>query len=497
MRNPNLLHRNRAFAALLLLVALSGCASQATGAQEDTGTPDSGGDTDASSTQDTDTTDTNPNDATADTADTNPSDATADTADTADTDDTSDTADTAAVEPERADRDRDGDHVDDAHDSAPDDPRLGLPNGRPEGTVRLIVAAAPEGTPYLAGSFNSWTQTPMERGPLGLFEAAITGSAVGSELSYKFTAGDWSREESGYRGPDNNRTVTVTEAPRAAAAIIRAWGGDASPADTTIGNLQTLSAFPAPELGRTATVRILLPADYEVSDRHYPVLYMQDGQNLYSNASAAFGVEWQADEASWIGQLEGAHSGLIIVGIDNAASRSCDYTPFDGAIGCETGRPLGLDYADFVASTLKPVIDSRFRTLADRRNTFIGGSSRGGLAALVTALRHQDTFSAVLGLSPTTLAAITGGDFAAFVEDHPRRAPIRFSLDYGDAEVVYDHPATELIGAMNSAVTALTAAGFDAASITTAVIAGAVHNEAAWSERFPDRLAWLLDPTAN
>jgi predicted ATPase len=63
--------------------------------------------------------------------------------------------------------------------------------------------------------------------------------------------------------------------------------------------------------------------------------------------------------------------------------------------------------------------------------------------------------------------------------------------------VVYDHNADELIGAMNSTVAALIAAGFDAASITTAIIPGAVHNEAAWAARLPGRLTWLLDPTAN
>ena len=400
----------------------------------------------------------------------------------------------AAPPEERADLDRDGDHIGDAHDLDPDDPRIGLQDEQPANTSRLIVAAAPTGTPYLAGDFNGWTQTPMTVGPLGLFEATVTPLSGSSSLQYKFTAGDWSREESAFRGPANNRRLSASS--RASAAIIRAWGSDPLPASTAIGNLRLLADFAAPELGRTATVRLLLPPGYDATDRHYPVLYMQDGQNLFDNASAAFGVEWQADEAAWVGQLEGAHSGLIIVGIDNSANRSCDYTPFAGAIGCETGTPLGEAYADFLANTLKPAIDRQFRTLADRRNTFVGGSSRGGLAALVTALRHQETFSAVMGLSATTLSAITGGDFAAYAASHPRRAPIRFSLDYGDAEVVYGNNATLLIGAMNSAVTGLTAAGFDSAAITTAIIPGAVHNEAAWAARLPGRLAWLLDPTA-
>jgi enterochelin esterase-like enzyme len=146
---------------------------------------------------------------------------------------------------------------------------------------------------------------------------------------------------------------------------------------------------------------------------------------------------------------------------------------------------------------VKPYIDATYRTLSDRQNSFVGGSSRGGLAALVTALRHQEIFSAVMGLSATTLASITGADFAAYAASHPRIAPLRFSLDYGDAELVYGHNATELIGAMNSTVAALIAAGFDADAISTAIIPGAVHNEAAWSARLPGRLAWLLDPTAN
>ena len=467
-----------------LLILLAACGAS----RSDVGAADAADTTDTTDTADT-SADTSPDTAAETSADTSP-----DTADTADTADAEDAEDTTAIV-ERADRDRDGDHVDDAHDLDPDDPSIGLRDDQPANTTRIIVAAAPPGTPHLAGDFNSWTQTPLTIGPLGLFEAAITPLSGSASLQYKFTAGDWSREESGFRGPTRNRSIPAST--RAAAAIIRAWGSEAAPASTAIGDLQTLPALPAPELGRSATVRILLPPGYATVDRHYPVLYMQDGQNLFDSATAAFGTEWQADEAAWVGQLEGAHSGLIIVGIDNAASRSCDYTPFTGAVGCETGTPRGEDYADFVANTLKPVIDSRFRTLSDRRNTFIGGSSRGGLAALVTALRHQETFSAVLGLSATTLASITGADFAAYAASHPRTAPIRFSLDYGDAEVVYDNNATLLIGAMNSTVAALIAAGFDAASITTAIIPGAVHNEAAWAARLPGRLTWLLDPTAN
>ena len=301
-------------ATLPLLLLLARCAS-APAEEVQTTTSDvadtaaDGEDTSAAADTADTAADTSP-----DTADTSPdtaADTSPDAADTADTsaDTSPDTEDTADAEDtttpvERADRDRDGDHVDDAHDLDPDDPSIGLRDDQPANTTRLIVAAAPAGTPHLAGDFNGWTQTPLTLGPLGLFEATITPLPGGASLQYKFTAGDWSREESGFRGPTRNRTLPAST--RAAAAIIRAWGSEAAAASTAIGDLQTLPAFPAPELGRSATVRILLPPGYATVDRHYPVLYMQDGQNLFDSATAAFGTEWQADEAAWVGQLDGA-----------------------------------------------------------------------------------------------------------------------------------------------------------------------------------------------
>ena len=129
-----------------------------------------------------------------------------------------DTQQDAAPPEERADLDRDGDHIGDAHDLDPDDPSIGLQDEQPANTNRLIVAAAPTGTPHLAGDFNGWTQTPMTVGPLGLFEATVTPLPGSSSLQYKFTAGDWSREESAFRGPANNRSLSASS--RASAAII-------------------------------------------------------------------------------------------------------------------------------------------------------------------------------------------------------------------------------------------------------------------------------------
>ena len=197
-----------------------------------------------------------------------------------------DTEQDAAPPEERADLDRDGDHIGDAHDLDPDDPSIGLQDDQPANTNRLIVAAAPAGTPHLAGDFNGWTQTPLTVGPLGLFEATVTPLSGSSSLQYKFTAGDWSREESAFRGPANNRRLSASS--RASAAIIRAWGSDPLPASTAIGTLRLLSAVTPISSASSALLMPLQHRLYRTCHSHtlpQPMLY---GKNIEEGSTAGF-----------------------------------------------------------------------------------------------------------------------------------------------------------------------------------------------------------------
>lgn len=154
--------------------------------------------------------------------------------------------------------------------------------------------------------------------------------------------------------------------------------------------------FEIPQLIKTRRITALLPADYDRTDRRYPVLYLQDGQNLFDD-HAPFG-SWEVDKHLARMSDEGTGD-LIVIAIDHAhEERIAEYTP---SVKTRLGKGDGLQYADFLAHTLKPYVDAHFRTLPDRANTGIGGSSMGGLISLYAAMRHPDVYSRLLIFSPS------------------------------------------------------------------------------------------------
>jgi predicted alpha/beta superfamily hydrolase len=156
------------------------------------------------------------------------------------------------------------------------------------------------------------------------------------------------------------------------------------------GKLTLIKDFASPQLGNKRTLRVWLPASYQENPaKRYPVLYMQDGQNLFDPRTATYGTDWGLGKT--INQLvaSGAMTEVIVVGIDATPGRVAEYTPC-----CDPQYGGGqLDQYDaFVAATVKPYIDRTYRTLPGRDTTAILGSSLGGLAALSIAQKHPDMF---------------------------------------------------------------------------------------------------------
>lgn len=147
---------------------------------------------------------------------------------------------------------------------------------------------------------------------------------------------------------------------------------------------------------------VYLPESYENDpDRHYPVLYMFDGQNVFFDEDASFGKSW-----GLAGYLDAAGTQLIVAAVecndDADNGRLKEYSPYtfiDPDFGRITG--LGRTTMNWFISSFKPYIDSRYRTLPDRTNTFIGGSSMGGLMSLFAVLRYNSVFSRAAVLSPS------------------------------------------------------------------------------------------------
>lgn len=144
-------------------------------------------------------------------------------------------------------------------------------------------------------------------------------------------------------------------------------------------------------------VRIYLPEGYSEANGPYPVLYMHDGQNLFDAATSAFG-EWRVDEVLDDLTTRGLVPPTIVVGVDNTWARIDDYTPtYDARYG---GGKADL-YVEFLADVLKPIIDSSFFTQCDRSNTFIAGSSLGGLVSFHAFMERPEVFGGIGVISPS------------------------------------------------------------------------------------------------
>ena len=155
-------------------------------------------------------------------------------------------------------------------------------------------------------------------------------------------------------------------------------------------------------LGTTRRVSIYLPPGYDESTARYPVLYLQDGQNLFDPARAFVpGQDWGLDEAARDAHPDAAQiAPLILVGIDHAGvDRLDEYTPSRDPRRRVGGRLAA--YRQMLVDELKPWIDARYRTRADAASTGLGGSSLGGLAALEIGLTRPDVFGRLAALSPS------------------------------------------------------------------------------------------------
>jgi predicted alpha/beta superfamily hydrolase len=227
---------------------------------------------------------------------------------------------------------------------------------------------------------------------------------VGSRVQYKVTRGTWTTVEKDAAGKDiANRefvaAATEDEGPQKISIVVQRWGTPTSAKSTITGTLKRHEQISSQFLTRSRNINVWLPPGYEESDKRYPVFYLQDGQNLFDESTAAFGVEWRADECAMELIAKQEISALIIVGIWNTADRMDEYTlTKDEQLG-RGGR--GLDYIRFIVEELKPLIDRTYRTRTDRESTSIGGSSLGGLIAMYACLENPEAFGNCLAFSPS------------------------------------------------------------------------------------------------
>ncbi|MBF2709877.1 alpha/beta hydrolase [Flavobacterium soyangense] len=161
-------------------------------------------------------------------------------------------------------------------------------------------------------------------------------------------------------------------------------------------------------------VDIWLPQSYEMSpNKKYPVLYMHDGQVLFERGRGLSGEEWEVDEMMTKLINENKIKEAIVVGIWNTPKRFREYQPNKPFKNLESenkslresldaeynGRPLADEYLKFIVDELKPFVDSNFRTLKDKKYTYMMGSSMGGLITIYAETQYPKVFGAVACLS--------------------------------------------------------------------------------------------------
>ena len=231
-----------------------------------------------------------------------------------------------------------------------------------------------------------------------------------------------------------------------------------------------------PGLGRERTLRLYLPPSYETSpDKRYPVIYMHDAQNLFDEATSSYGSEWGVDETlDAFARTRGFEA--IVVGIDHGGDeRIHELAPWPNP---KYGAAQGAQYLAFVVDVVKPYVDAHWRTLPDRADTTIIGSSLGALVSHDALLRYPQVFGKAALFSPSYWFS---GEVYAQTKAHPWPADARVYLYIGGRE---DEEALPDVQRMMPLL-----AGSD---VTLHVEPEGRHDESAWRAEFPRAVAWLF-----
>jgi predicted alpha/beta superfamily hydrolase len=354
-------------------------------------------------------------------------------------------------------------------------------------TIRL--SNIPTNTPandilYVAGTLNNWSPngTALAKDSLGIW--TVTVNPPTGLIEYKCTRGSWATVEGNANGGFRpNRTYQYNGQPSTLVLDVLTWE-DLGPSGGTVTSEEGVyivnNSFFMPQLNRNRRVWIYLPPDYNSTVKRYPVLYMQDGQNLF-DPNTSFSGEWQIDETLNTLHSQGDY-GCIVVGIDNGgASRIDEYSPW---VNPQYGGGEADEYLDFIVSTLKPHIDQNYRTLPGRTTTGIGGSSMGALFAQYALIEKQDIFSKAAIFSPAFWFA--GNASANHVTTTGKDAEVRTFFLAGGSE-----PASVNTN-MNTVADAMINVGFLQTEQQRLVVPGGQHSEWFWAQEFGDAYQWLF-----
>jgi predicted alpha/beta superfamily hydrolase len=248
---------------------------------------------------------------------------------------------------------------------------------------------------------------------------------------------------------------------------------------TVVGDVRVLRDVASPQLGNTRDLYVYLPPGHAAGAGRFPVVYMQDGQNLFDDETS-FSGEWRVDETMEMLAREGIEA--IVVGVSNAdEARADEYS---------VARGRGREYLRFLADTVKPRVDRDFRTLPAREATGLVGSSLGGLISLYGVFLEPGVFGFAGALSP----ALWYARRAVFrIVGRAPFADARIYLDVGEDELPGERAKTRrYVADVTRMANLLESKGYGPDRLRLVVEPGGTHHERHWARRLPDALRFLL-----
>ena len=357
---------------------------------------------------------------------------------------------------------------------------------------------------YIAGEMNSWSQQVMTKVNETHYTLDIASATTAHK--YKYCSGpSWSYEELNADGSGvANRSYTSAD-------VVAKWASVWEPALTiaqitnnlsvSYGNV-TRYSFNSTFIGNR-TIDVWLPANYSTSKK-YSVLYMHDGQMLFDATKTWNGQEWKVDET--ISQLLTSNQikDIIVVGIWNSDNRYSEYYPKKSmdylsdnvkntVMSNVSNDPKADKYLSFIVTELKPYIDKTYSVNTDLANTYIAGSSMGGLISWYALCEYPDVFGSAICMST---------HWADNTVDSPeipysfRKYLLNKLPSSSNHKIYFDHGTVDLdanYGVHQVLVdTIMKHKGYSSTNWESLVFDGEGHNETAWANRFNIPLKFLL-----
>lgn len=341
-------------------------------------------------------------------------------------------------------------------------------------------------TVYITGNFNNWNPKDynfqLKRLDPNNYYIEINDEILPDVIEYKFTKGGWENVELDiYGNITPNRKAS--KATGKTADTVEKWRLNWGPFKKEFFPIAEIISeeFYIPQLDRYRKVWALLPYDYYVSEKTYPVLYLQDAQNLF-NEGSGYG-NWEIDKKLSI-LAEYGRGDVIVIAIEHGSEERIKEYIFDNdnvANGSE-----GKKYIRFITDTLKPYVDENYRTKRDRENTGIGGSSLGALISIYSGFLYPEVYSKLLIFSPSL-----------WVEPNNNFPIMNFRVPYKTKIYLYGgaqegSKMVKRIRIFEEYLKRWEKKNLFDFEFKTSINPEGTHSEFYWSQEFPRAIEWLF-----